>query len=85
MEKFKFIDKEGKEIVYYKWDCESENPRVVVQISHGMTETALRYDYFARKLNDAGYIVYAHNHRGHGETAQGKENLGYIADNDVFT
>ena len=49
-----------------------------------MNEYALRYDYFAEKLVDQGYIVYAHDHRGHGYTATSKENLGYLADNEGF-
>ena len=85
MEKLHFIDEEGKKIVYYKWKCEDKDEKGIVQIAHGMTETALRYDYFAKKLNEAGFTVYANDHRGHGETAQTKEELGYIADEDGFT
>ena len=44
-------------------------PRATVQIAHGMGEHSGRYARFARALVDAGYVVYAHDHRGHGETA----------------
>ncbi|MGG7178561.1 alpha/beta hydrolase [Clostridium paraputrificum] len=84
MEKFKFTDTEGKEIVAFKWTPKGENIKAVIQIAHGMTERSLRYDYFARKMNEEGYIVYANDHRGHGETAGSKEELGYIADEDGF-
>src|ERR1700755_1399814 len=40
--------------------------RAVVQITHGMGEHAQRYDHVARALTDAGYVVYAQDHRGHG-------------------
>ncbi|MCE9654295.1 alpha/beta hydrolase [Clostridium celatum] len=83
LKKFSFVDKEGKEIKCYKWDANSE-AKGIIQISHGMTEYACRYDYFANKLSEQGFIVYAHDHRGHGETAKSEEERGYIADNEGF-
>lgn len=50
-------------------------PRATVQITHGMTEHSGRYDRFARFLAARGYVVYALDLRGHGETA-GPDNLG---------
>jgi alpha-beta hydrolase superfamily lysophospholipase len=41
----------------------------VVQLAHGAAEHALRYERFARFLNQAGYLVYANDHRGHWKTA----------------
>ena len=84
MEKFRFMDSEGKNIYVYKWEPKEKNIKGVIQIAHGMTETALRYSYFAEKLNEAGFVVYANDHRGHGNTACTKEELGYIADEDGF-
>ena len=83
MNNFSFVDRYGKEIKYYKWS-EVENPKGIVQIVHGMTEYALRYDYFAKKLCENGYIVYAHDQRGHGETSPKDEEKGYIADDEGF-
>lgn len=83
MEKFSFIDKDGKEIKYYKW-ITTKNTKGIVQIVHGMTEYALRYDYFAEKLSKNGYTVYAHDQRGHGETSLVVEERGYIADSEGF-
>ena len=83
MKKFSFIDKEGKEIKCYKWESEGE-ARGVIQISHGMTECACRYDYVAKKFSENGFIVYAHDHRGHGETSKSEEERGYIADKEGF-
>ena len=83
MKKFSFIDKEGKEIKCYKWEAEGE-AKGVIQISHGMTEYACRYDYFAKKFSENGFIVYAHDHRGHGETSKSEEERGYIADKEGF-
>ncbi|MBM6839795.1 alpha/beta fold hydrolase, partial [Clostridium saudiense] len=39
---------------------------------------------FANYLNNKGFIVYGHDHRGHGLTAKTKDELGYIADNEGF-
>lgn len=44
-------------------------PKAVIQIAHGMAEHSARYAWLASELNEAGYAVYAHDHRGHGETA----------------
>lgn len=83
MERFFFIDKEGKEIKCYKW-IPTRKAIGIIQIVHGMTEYALRYDYFAERLCEQGYMVYAHDHRGHGETAGSDDERGYIADNEGF-
>ena len=82
-ENFKFKDSDGIELNVYKWIPKGEKIGVV-QISHGMTENVLRYDEFAEYLNDKGFIVYGHDHRGHGLTARTKEDLGYISDNEGF-
>jgi len=43
-------------------------PRGVVQINHGLAEHSGRYARFALALAEAGFHVYAHDHRGHGAT-----------------
>ncbi|MDD4315912.1 MAG: alpha/beta hydrolase [Clostridia bacterium] len=58
---------DGKEIFCTLWD-DTENPKGVVQISHGMSEYGARYERFARFLNKNGYIVFADDHRAHGRT-----------------
>ncbi len=42
--------------------------RAVVQVNHGLAEHATRYARFADFLAGRGFHVYAHDHRGHGET-----------------
>ena len=75
---FKAFD--GKSVHVYVWD-EVSKPLGMVQICHGMAEHALRYDRFARYLNENGFIVFADDHRGHGKTDA--EHLGY-SDGDIF-
>ncbi len=58
--------------------------RAAVQISHGMVEHSGRYDWFAENLALKGFAVYAHDHRGHGNTAGTPENLGFLAESDGF-
>lgn len=71
---------DGKEIFTREW-ADVENPRAVVQISHGMNEYSGRYEDFAKRLNEKGYIVVASDHRGHGETD--KDSLGF-SEGDMF-
>ena len=82
-ENFIFKDDEGLELQGYKWSNGKEF-KAVIHILHGMTEDAIRYDEFAEKLVEAGFLVYAHDHRGHGFTAKDLDSLGYQAENDGF-
>ena len=65
---FSYTSADGTQIAAYRWDPPGE-PRAAVQLTHGMGEHALRYDHVARALNDAGLVVYAQDHRGHGASA----------------
>lgn len=53
----------------------------IVQISHGMAEHKERYIPFIEFLNDKGYIVVIHDHRGHGKSVKDKDDYGYFYDN----
>lgn len=80
-----FKSDEGTEIYVNEWMPEADiNVKGIVQIAHGMAETGARYERFAKKLTDNGYIVYINDHRGHGKTAKTLENVGYLADSDGF-
>ena len=55
-----------------------------IHILHGMAEHSGRYEYFAEKLCEQGYFVSAHDHRGHGFTAQKNGMLGYMGAENGF-
>src|SRR5580700_5580773 len=65
---FRYPSSDGAQITAYRWVPAGE-PRAVLQLTHGMGEHAQRYDHVARTLNDAGFAVYAQDHRGHGASA----------------
>ncbi|MBK5224094.1 MAG: lysophospholipase [Acidimicrobiia bacterium] len=68
-------DPDGLESVVQRWLPDAE-PRAVVHIVHGWAEHAARYDRPARALVDAGYAIYADDHRGHGQSGVRSNTLG---------
>ncbi|HVK34767.1 MAG TPA: alpha/beta hydrolase [Microlunatus sp.] len=66
---------DGLTLTTYAWNEVSE-PKAVVQLSHGLAEHAGRYDRLATALNGAGYLVFAHDHPGHGATGEAAGSLG---------
>ena len=82
---FSFRSEYGTAIFVYHWSPKPDvNIKGVVQIAHGMAETASRYERFASFLTENGYVVYANDHRGHGRTAESLDGVGYLADKDGF-
>ncbi len=59
---------DGIELATYSWDAvpAADSPRGVVQVAHGLAEHSARYDRLATALNQAGFLVRATDHRGHG-------------------
>jgi len=51
---------------YSYYSYEVENPIMIVIVAHGLAEDAIRYEYFAKKLNEENINVYAINHIAHG-------------------
>lgn len=62
------------------WHAERA-PRAVLMLAHGMAEHSGRYARLAEALVAAGFDLYAHDQRGHGQTAQ-HGSLGHYADRD---
>jgi alpha-beta hydrolase superfamily lysophospholipase len=74
-----FNSHDNTTIAYYKHEPDKEIKAVVI-ITHGMAEHAKRYSDFAGFLNHNAYVVYAHDQRGHGETAGKLDKIGFFAD-----
>lgn len=52
------------------------------QVVHGMTEHIGRYERFMCDMAEEGYVCFGYDHLGHGNTANGDAELGYIAKKD---
>ncbi len=78
MERFTLLSSDGNTtLAAYRWT--PQEPRAMVQLAHGMCEHLLRYDEFAEFLAAHGFLVFGHDHLGHGHTAQSADDLGFIA------
>ncbi|RCX20307.1 alpha-beta hydrolase superfamily lysophospholipase [Fontibacillus phaseoli] len=76
---FTFENEAGQHVYVYSWSPSDPGTplRGVIQIAHGMSETAERYSRFAETLTKEGFLVYANDHRGHGRTASSPDELGW--------
>jgi alpha-beta hydrolase superfamily lysophospholipase len=69
----------GVRIVYDTWTPDVP-ARGVVVLAHGYAEHARRYDHVAQRFGEAGLIVYALDHRGHGRSGGKRVYLRDISD-----
>lgn len=76
--------KDGHTIFLRSWKPSRKKPVGVVQISHGMAEHSERYAETAKQLCSAGFIVFAHDHRGHGHSMNGSP-AGLYSQKDGWT
>ena len=56
--------------------------RMVVQISHGMSEHIRRYRAFAEHLCTYGILVCGHDHLGHGDSVANADGYGFFSEKD---
>lgn len=66
---------------YSYYSYEVENPVMNLIVAHGLAEDAIRYEYFAKKLNEEKINVYVINHIAHGEDYTNTE-LGHWVEGD---
>ncbi|CAD7955062.1 unnamed protein product [Amoebophrya sp. A25] len=64
----RYVKVNGHEVFQYSWPVAS--PKAILYVAHGNTEHAARYRILAKFLNEHGISVYAHDHLGHGKTAE---------------
>ncbi|MDZ7838496.1 MAG: alpha/beta fold hydrolase [Actinomycetota bacterium] len=75
---FKHTFSDRKKIHVNSWTADRK-PRAIVLIAHGMAEHSARYHEFGNFLSENQISVYAHDHRGHGKTAESQDRLGYCS------
>jgi alpha-beta hydrolase superfamily lysophospholipase len=75
---------DGNAVAVYAWPPASQPIKAAIQLSHGLAEHAGRYDGLAQDLTQAGYVVFASDHRGHGLTARSPAEYGFLAEQDGF-
>ena len=59
------------------WEPQRET-KAILQISHGMVEYIVRYDDFAKHLNQQGILVIGNDHLGHGQSVLDESEFGYF-------
>ena len=77
MKSFSFPSTNGTTTLAAYQVCPAGTPRAMVQISHGMCEYFGRYEAFAKFLAEEGFLVFGHDHLGHGHSAPTPEDLGF--------
>lgn len=86
-EEFYYDSRDGKSklhAVRYAPD-DAEDIRCVVQIVHGMSEYAERYEEFAEFLTARGCVVTGEDHMGHGKSVGKTGKYGYFCEQDPAT
>ncbi len=83
----KFETRDGVHLVRTTWDPAAGDggPRGGVLLVHGMAEHRTRYVTLAEALAGRGFLVWAYDHRGHGDTAEDPESRRHIAPGDDWT
>lgn len=75
----RWLESPSRACLAYHYHPADTAPRGIVLICHGLAEHSRRYEGFAGALAERGYHVYAHDHRGHGETVAPGSALGRFA------
>lgn len=68
-----------------KWYDKTRTPRGCIHINHGMAEHSQRYQPIAEQLVAAGFVVFAHDHRGHGHSIPQGGLVGHYADRNGWS
>jgi len=73
-QRFRYEGADGSGLAGFRWSAPGK-ARAVVQLAHGAGEHSMRYREPLAPIIEAGYTVYAGDHRGHGMTS-GMHSLG---------
>lgn len=58
---------DGMKLSSYIWEPK-DKPKALINLVHGFGEYSERYDHWATKFADNGYVVHAIDYRGHGKS-----------------
>ena len=84
-EKFSFASSNGINTINgFVIRKENAPYKAIIQISHGMTEYAERYEPFMNFMAENGFVMVAHDHLGHKNSVNSKEELGFFASVDGY-
>lgn len=72
--RFRYFGVDGTALAGFRWSSGAPG-RAILQLAHGAGEHAGRYRERLSPLMDAGFVIYAADHRGHGLTS-GMSGLG---------
>jgi alpha-beta hydrolase superfamily lysophospholipase len=81
-ESFSYRSADGTLLAGYRWAPQDGAPAEgAVVLVHGMGEHLRRYDHVADALTSAGFVVYGHDHRGHGASLAATDEPGQLGPN----
>ena len=70
---------DGRQLAGYRWPLPDDQTCAgVVVLVHGMGEHVRRYDHVADALTAEGFVVYGHDHRGHGASLAPGDEPGHL-------
>jgi alpha-beta hydrolase superfamily lysophospholipase len=73
---------DGRQLEGYRWPTQDHQTNAgVVVLVHGMGEHIRRYNHVADALTSQGFVVYGHDHRGHGATLAATDEPGHLGHN----
>ena len=72
--RFRYAGEDGAPLAGFVWRSDAQ-PKAVLQLAHGAGEHSGRYRGPLAPIVEAGYLIYAADHRGHGLTS-GMTSLG---------
>ena len=81
-DKFSYQSADGRQLAGYRWAPQGgQSSAGVVVLVHGMGEHVRRYDHVADALTSYGFVVYGHDHRGHGASVAATDPPGHLGPN----
>lgn len=81
LNEYTFKSSNCKNDIYVREWLPDDAPVGIVQICHGIAEHQGRYDAFAKKLAENGYVVSGNDHLGHGKSIANEKELGFFSEN----